>query len=431
MCAAGVLPEKEVTALWLRLLDKTRFLQDLQGNPLEVVYAGRADCGRGGDFQDALVRFGSEYRSGAIEVHSLSSGWRTHGHHRDPAYNRIILQVVYRADSPRPALCQNGSAVPTVELENCRMETAAGSPGLGFDCGRSLPFAVLQQRVVQAGLLRLADKAESFSSALHRREPEQLVYQSVAEALGYAANRRPLYNLAEQCPAVLMAARASALESPQRERWLQAVLLGRAGLLPSQRSFSADGFAGQLEELWRCCPERFLAPVEGWQSYRVRPANHPVRRIAALGRLLAALLPGSWMGGLVEPLFRLSVSEYSTYLKSVLALSRADYWSEHYDFARPLYPGGALLGSERIAALALDVILPLASATGRSPAQQEAGRQVALQWPSGGSNSITRHLCRQTGWPPSESVSACAAQGLLYIYKRFCTQGRCAECPLI
>ncbi len=65
------------------------------GAPLRVHFAGRWNRAAGPDFRGAILLDGAgRARRGDIELHRRPGGWRSHGHHRDPAYARVLLHLV-------------------------------------------------------------------------------------------------------------------------------------------------------------------------------------------------------------------------------------------------------------------------------------------------------------------------------------------------
>ena len=90
----GSCSERETVKVWQqRLLDGTELLS-VEGEPIEIIYPGRINDDQGADFRDAVVAIGGRVNRGDIEVHVSSSDWRAHRHHRDSAYNGVILHVV-------------------------------------------------------------------------------------------------------------------------------------------------------------------------------------------------------------------------------------------------------------------------------------------------------------------------------------------------
>ena len=112
----GNLGENEVVRIWQQQLRKRRLLDDAEGRPVKIIYPGRRNDGRGGDFRDAVVISGNSWKSGDIEIHTRSSGWQAHGHHLNPAYNRVVLHVALEQDRQGNTVLQNGQTIPTIIL---------------------------------------------------------------------------------------------------------------------------------------------------------------------------------------------------------------------------------------------------------------------------------------------------------------------------
>ncbi|HUV56377.1 MAG TPA: DUF2851 family protein [Dehalococcoidales bacterium] len=88
------LSEGQVIKIWQHLLLSRSELTGEQGELIKVIYPGRTNDDRGADFRDAVVVINQELAKGDVEVHVSSSDWRSHQHHHDPVYNRVILHVV-------------------------------------------------------------------------------------------------------------------------------------------------------------------------------------------------------------------------------------------------------------------------------------------------------------------------------------------------
>ncbi|GAB5416343.1 MAG: DUF2851 family protein [Crocinitomicaceae bacterium] len=68
----------------------------------------------GPDFSHARLLIDGIEWHGAVEIHVKSSDWYQHNHHKDEAYNSVILHVVYEHDKE---VFQNGRQLPTLELK--------------------------------------------------------------------------------------------------------------------------------------------------------------------------------------------------------------------------------------------------------------------------------------------------------------------------
>src|SRR5215204_1675696 len=87
-------------------------LKTTNGLAVDVVYRGSWTHGFGPDFAGAMVAFpNGRLLTGSIEFHLVTGGWRGHGHHRDPAYDDVILHLV-GSDDGAETIRSNGEAVP-------------------------------------------------------------------------------------------------------------------------------------------------------------------------------------------------------------------------------------------------------------------------------------------------------------------------------
>lgn len=441
------IPEKLVARLWEEQRPFALPLVTTSGEEIQVVYRGRRRWDRGPDFAGALIAWGNaKLSSGDVEVHVRSTDWWAHGHHRDRYYNGVILQVVMWDDATGPTVREDGVRVPVVALAThlsapletllspSPVDTPVLSPCWRGDLEYGGPLGELLER---CGRERFATKAARFESDLTCVSPDQLLYQGIAVALGFSQNRKPFHRLAERLPLeVLRAYRAHSQPST-----VEALLMGAAGLLPSQRGLSAEeGYARALEERWSL--EGLLwagNPIKAseWEFFRVRPANFPTRRLAAL----AALVDRWPTEGLAETLASLvRASEPRALPKALEALLlRVDpgsYWRYHCDFGLPLRRPANLIGRQRAAEIAVNVFLPFlaawASHRGDAPVADRV-REVYRLYPKRGDNEIARYVAALiTGLPrPRVARSACRQQGLLHLYWTHCERKRCGECPCV
>ena len=89
------LSEADLAHLWEGQRFSPEALSTRAGAPLRVVYRGHSQRGPGPDFRDAILATGSALLSGDIELHVRASDFRRHGHHLNPAYDAVILPVVF------------------------------------------------------------------------------------------------------------------------------------------------------------------------------------------------------------------------------------------------------------------------------------------------------------------------------------------------
>ncbi len=443
-------------ALVARLWQAQRFartaLRTVEGTPLQVVYPGRRRAPPGPDFQGALLAFGgAALRHGGVEVHLRSSDWARHGHDRDPAYATTLLQVVLWHDARRPILRADGTVVPTLALasyldaEPAALAAALPAQPLEWPLAELGPCAPDDARAIAhleaAGLARFTARRLAYAQALEARGVADLYCQGLIEAAGYGANREPARALARRLRYGVLAGAMGRGESvPARAEALQALLLGAAGLLPSQRGRSADGpEPAALERAWR----RWRAavpdgpPRPAWRFVGVRPASYPTRRLAAVALLLARTNPTTLLAEAARVLRTRPPRAAARALAVALVVEATDgYWQCHWDFgaasARPL---PALLGAERAALVVVNMLLPLLAAWGEvldDSALVEAAQACYQQHPATADNERLRHMRRQVLGSAARGVAstACRQQGLLHIFAQTCDWRRCDACPV-
>jgi hypothetical protein len=430
-------PEIEVVRLWQEQLTRRRCLVDSAGQPVNVVYPGRPNDTRGGDFRDALVTISRESKSGCIEIHTLASHWQSHGHHLDPFYNQVVLHVALEGDRDFITRLQNGSSVPTIILDNQVTPQNPDSPSeLARRChgqdGNQYRLEILER----AGSERFDSRVKRLAEELASQDAEQVLYQNILEALGYTRNKIPFRHLAGQAPLKRLTDLASTDNSASERliRW-QAVLWGLAGLLPSQRNLiiPEEEYTDRLENIWSAFPSgsSFLSV---WELFKVRPENYPVRRIAAVSYLLLRYREKGWVRNF-QGLVRLTpASRAHQKLESALMITAEGYWTNHYDFGSlHAVNSQVLLGRERAAEIVVNVVLPFFSAWSQITGEPElasAAREIFHCYPRLAENSLERHMLHQMGLDRRMVNSARRQQGLIQLYKTRCTQGKCAECEL-
>jgi hypothetical protein len=458
------LDERLVARLWDDQHPFTFPFRTAAGEEIHVVYRGRRRYDRGPDFPGALIAMpGEVLRLGDVEVHVHASDWRRHGHDRDPYYNGVVLHVVLWDDSGT-CLRQDGALVPVLELASHLSRPLESVLSHDYDdiphqspCWRGSlePGGELGRLLERCGTERFEARVSHFEANLTCYRSDQLLYRSIAVALGYSQNRQPFEKLAETVPLEMALAYLRTRTRGDGETGgvgdgetgrqdvrlgLEALLMGAAGLLPSQRGLPCEGgdCAEPLEASWAADGAAWagasLQPAE-WQFFRVRPNNFPTRRVAALAQLLSR-----WPAdGLAQTLIAMAASVEPRRLPRalealLLGAPRDGYWALHSDFGQSLRRPADLIGRQRAAEIAVNVFLPFLAASAAMPSGEDLGkraREAYPLYPKRGDNELSRYVAAQiTGTRrPAVARSACRQQGLLHIYRTWCEVKRCAECP--
>lgn len=433
--------EHLLSAIWQAQWLRRAALRTTDGRSVRVVYRGRWSHGLGPDFRDALLVFDDgPLLRGDIEVHRRAADWAAHGHQHDPRYAAVILHVTYdeaAVECRRP----DGAVLPQVALAPVllgpldRFQPPATLPlgALGDGpCANHL-VATAPERLLAtvraAGLARLRQKAAVVEASFTAMPPDQSFYAGLLEALGYSQNRAPALALAAALPLQALDDACVGLPPARAQARLAALLLGAAGFLPwrgpAGLRLRAD-FVAAMEREWQVAGAPWRSPDRAaprWELGRVRPANHPARRLLGLAVLLAAHGPARLPAAL------LALARDPTAPQALRAAAGAMLW--------PAAAAGAatvLIGADRAGEIAVNVVLPHAlarAAAGGDAALAAAAEALAAVLPAGPGNARTRAMLAQFGGPrPLPIRSALEEQGLLHLYAGWCASRRCYECPV-
>ena len=430
--------EKQVTAAWQCLLNSGCKLQTETGQSLRVIYPGKSSDAPGSDFQDAVIQVNRHVYKGNIELHVKSSDWHKHEHDRNPLYNGVVLHVAMLHDDDGEIKTHNGNVIPAVAIgrylrNNPAVPILSRVPCAGV--GTNLQ-EVLLAIIDNAGLARFYEKAARFHNNLPQQDTGQVLYRGIMTALGYARNQEPFRRLAEKVPFSVL---ESMIRVNTRDESL-VLLLGTAGLLPSQRPqveyapLEDYAYVHELERVWEGMKRIDVMAYSDWQPFRVRPANSPLRRIAGMVHLFERYQAKGLLGGLIE-LVRETPAEKACHLLEAGLMAADDgYWSNRYDFGKG-YPGLSnwLIGESRATDIVINILLPFAYAWGKDNGQEELADKASTifrAYPAVETNTLERHMRAQFGLKSTQVNSAQRQQGLLHLYKKWCTQGRCKECEV-
>jgi len=408
-----------------------------------VIYPGKTSDAPGSDFQDAVIHINRRTLKGNIELHVNASDWHKHEHDRHPAYNGVVLHVAWRRDCPEAIVLQNGTIIPSVSLDTYLQNDTTRASGGKVPCsGIAL---ISPEKLIQildaAGTARFHEKAGHFQRQLQHQETGQSLYQGIMTALGYARNQDPFQELATKIPlAELESALSGENEYESSQPGIEALLLGTSGLLPSQRPeceyspFEDYTYVNKLEKVWETIQRTDVMDYRDWQFFRVRPANSPLRRIAGMSRLLQRYRGKDLLHGLVASVREAPPENSSRFLEDGLMTEDDGYWAGRFDFGKG-YPGLSkwLIGQTRAADIVINILLPFVYGRGEESGETAlAEKALALfdAYPPAETNTVARHMQAQFGLRSSQVKFAKHQQGLLHLYKKWCTQGRCGECAL-
>ncbi len=74
--------------------DTSRLVDD-RGRKIEILSPGVWNRLDGPDFKDAIIQIDERKMFGDVEIHFSTGDWKAHGHGENPAFDKVILHVVY------------------------------------------------------------------------------------------------------------------------------------------------------------------------------------------------------------------------------------------------------------------------------------------------------------------------------------------------
>ncbi len=434
-------PEATLAKIWQAQWLAPGPWRTADGRTVAVRYRGRWSAGFGPDFADAALTLDGREIAGAVELHRRTGDWRAHGHHLDPAFTAVVLHVVWAHEGP-PALTRDGRTPPTLVLAPILAGPLARFPadvslgGLGaapcaHDYGGATENGMahgddLLRLLGRAGDSRLALKAAACEVRFAAAPPGDALYAGLLDALGYAANRAPMAALAAALPLVTLERRVLAAPAGEREAVAAATILGVAGWLDRDAppAFLVGGKA--LRERWASTggAAAVAVPATAWETARVRPANHPARRLLAMAAWLAAH-PEGLTAALLVPLAE-NAEEPRRAVRALREALRPP--------SRFLKAEASPVGADRATEIAVNVVLPFALAYGLRVGDESLVAATEAVWeslPAPRDNAVTLAMREQLSDTTLLRVrTARHQQGLIALYRERCRTRRCAACPV-
>ena len=394
--------ESALAALWQRAHTLADALITQGGERLRVIYPGRPSARAGPDFRDAVLQSDDGRTiTGDVELHTTAPGWYAHGHHADANYNGVVLHVVFSPKGHADTRMRSGMHAPIIALEAVadRLEDAqdADAPSIpALDALRD--DANIAATLDAAGDARFLAKSHGFALDIAQMGADEALYRGIMDALGYSTNRKPFRMLAERAPYAML---ARLREEPPSTRLLaiKALLLGASGLMG--RVNDAEDPA-ELRRLYRRMPKHPFKPKrplseKDWHLFRVRPSNHPARRIIGMAHILEHCLDDS-----ISEKFAAALSQGGS--RGLTALM------EH----RPH------IGKGRARDMLINIALPFlhAYAVGRgSGGLADAAQAAYASAPKLQENEITREMRLLLNIGKEVKVTARRQQGMVGLYR--------------
>lgn len=301
-----------------------------EGLPVRILAPGSHNLLSGPDFFNSRLLIGDQEWAGNVEIHLRSSDWYMHGHENDPAYDNVILHVVWVHDVD--VYRKNNVPLPVVEIRNLVAsdtvglyeDLCSGSGNRWINCEKDLADIdnfFMDNWLDRLYVERLEKKSRLINELFYRLagDWEAVLFHMLAKNFGLNINGDSFLNLAASIPfSVVRKIRGNL-------RQLEALLLGQAGLLEKQHE---ETYFRTLKEEYIFLQKKFNLDCRGIlpvKYFRLRPDNFPELRLVQLAALYHR------HQSLFAALNRCSETEE---IYELLNIEISAFWNTHYTFAR-------------------------------------------------------------------------------------------------
>lgn len=417
------IPEEFLHYVWRFRLFNQFELKTQCGRRIEVIDPGQLNEDAGPDFSLAKIKFDNEVLIGSVEMHVEAKGWYDHHHDKDPAYDSVILHVVWH--HYLPVYYREGQEIPALMLKSevdVRIVQNFGQLRQSIDAipcaGRIAEVSSFKkmQLLERMAIGRLAHRYEYVLSLLENSggDWERVTFILLCRAMGMRVNKDVFVRFAEAFPYRLFG------KYHENFTKIEALVFGQAGML-HEKPLDAyhDALAREYGYLSQLHGIGALAPYE-WKYMRMRPANFPTIRLAQLSAIYHAF-----------PLFFgfiLTTEDPKDFLKRLSAIQTNPYWDTHYRFGVETDHAIRRINENFASHIVINVCALVLFSYGKymdAPAYMDRAL-LWLQAVKAEKNAVTR-LYGSLGF---SIENACDSQATIYLKHRYCDTRRCLDCTV-
>lgn len=314
--------------------------------PLQIMHQGTSNPYSGPDFSFAKIKIGTTQWVGNVEIHINTSDWYKHNHQTDPAYNNVILHVVFNHDLDDQKL------PPVLELKHILFKHVYHNYLAIKKSQKWLPCHTLFQntnpiknnmwfeRLVVQRLEKKVAKIEEWYN-FFEKDLEQTFFTALATGFGLKANKSAFEDLAKSVSIHTL------LKYKGLNFVVEAILFGQAGFLGNNE----DEYAKNLKKEYDFYKEKHnlksLSRVI-WKTGGVRPPNLPTLKIAQFSSLIENIFP---ISDIIQDLKPKDIINKFHSIPS-------EYWDNHFVFGKEVKASKRSLGATTINSLVINTVVP-------------------------------------------------------------------------
>lgn len=401
--------------LWIQ---DTELLTD--NTPFEIISTGLQNHDSGPDFFNAKIKIDGITWIGNVEIHVNASDWHKHNHDGDPAYDNVILHIVYNHDCD--ITLRNGRTLPTWEISfpqvlfNRYSDFKMNEKEIAcFDYIEMVDDFHIAMWMEKMAIERLEYKSE-FIAEMHKRTNgnwQETLYIALARNFGFGTNAVPFELLAIQTPSNIL------LHNADNIFKLEAILFGQAGLLGNQPN---DEYTRKLADEYAFQQKKYnLEPISKslWKHSKMHPTNFPETRIAQFASIMQKFQ--DLVGSILNNNFDINIFN---------DLRTSEYWSTHYSLGEPsAKTKQTKIGKQTIDTILINTIIPFSYYYGKNtnPDFDSEKSFEKLKSICAENNRETRAF---SNIEKIKNLNAYDSQALLNLKKSYCDHKKCLKCNI-
>jgi len=407
--------------LWKFKKFETLNLKTTTNEQITIIKTGDYLQLSGPDFFNAQIRIGDQKWAGNVEIHLKSSDWYVHHHEKDPAYENVILHVVWEHDTE--IFSKNNSEIPVLVLKDyvpseiINNYNSLISPKTWIPCEKQIAqveefvFKNWQERLF---FERLERKSKFIYELLTETNSdwEYVLFCLLAKNFGLNTNGETFLKIAKSVPFSIIRKESFEVEN------LEALIFGNSGLLDCIKE---DVYFKDLKIRYFYLLNKYQLEkvyTEPLQFFKHRPDNFPTIRLSQLASLYSKH----------HNLFSKVINLKS--VKDVYRLfnvSTSQYWENHYQFDKVSPKKSKSLSSSFIDLLIVNTIIPLQFAYSNRMGESNSEDLIEFMTEvTPEKNSIISKF-ESFGIIPKNAFET---QTLLQLKNEYCNNNACLQCAI-
>lgn len=395
-------------------------LKTVQNNNIVIKNFGLYLGTEGPDFFNAQVYIDGQLWAGNIEMHVNASDWYVHNHEIDPAYQNVILHVVWNNDIS--VVNKAGKELPTLVLKDYVNEDVFkayhqfnANPQYIFCEDYMHHFNSFDWIIWKEKLM--VDRLEQFSNRIvaelkqTNNNWEEAFYRLLLRNFGLNVNNENFYEIAKNLPLKIIR------KEQTHPIHLEALFLGTANLLSVD---TEDFYLQTLQKTYHFLKQKYHLKQTATPPtfFKLRPDNFPTIRLV---QFVAFLFNQPFLFNLIRNPETICTNNH------LLGASVSDYWKSHYVFGKEHAVRNKTISESFYNLLLVNTILPF-----QYVYHQQLGtdvlEEVLQHYQSiAAEKNSTIDLFKKLKVSVESSLDS---QALLHLKKNYCDARRCLSCEV-